>query len=79
MKEKVLNILEDICEDGIVKEELDIDLMKSGLMDSLAFAELLALLEEELGIILSPSEFQREDLNTPAKIIEIVEAKGLEQ
>nr|WP_315023381.1 D-alanine--poly(phosphoribitol) ligase subunit DltC [uncultured Aminipila sp.] len=76
MKERILDMLAEICEDDIVRENLDIDLLKTDLLDSLAFAELLALVEEEFGIILSPSEFQRADLNTPAKIIEIIETRG---
>lgn len=76
MKERILDMLAEICEDDIVRENLDIDLLKTDLLDSLAFAELLALIEEEFGIILSPSEFQRSDLNTPAKIIEIIESRG---
>ena len=76
MKERLLEILAEICEDDIVKENMDIDLLKADLLDSLGFAELLALIEEEFGIILSPSEFQRKDLNTPAKIIEIIESRG---
>ncbi|WP_312653422.1 D-alanine--poly(phosphoribitol) ligase subunit DltC [Aminipila sp.] len=76
MKERILDMLAEICEDDIVKEDLNIDLLKTDLLDSLAFAELLALIEEEFGIILSPSEFQRSDLNTPAKIIEIIETRG---
>ncbi|QAT43371.1 D-alanine--poly(phosphoribitol) ligase subunit DltC [Aminipila luticellarii] len=76
MKEKILNMLAEICEDDIVKENLEIDLLKTDLLDSLGFAELLALVEEEFGIVLSPSEFQREDLSTPAKIIGIIQARG---
>lgn len=76
MKEKLLNMLAEICEDDIVKKEMGIDLLKTDLLDSLGFAELLALIEEEFGIILSPSEFQRKDLNTPAKILEILETRG---
>lgn len=77
MKEKILDMLAEICEDDIVKENLDIDLLKTDLLDSLGFAEMLALIEEDFGIVLSPSEFQREDLSTPAKIIEIIESRGL--
>ncbi|QHI72978.1 D-alanine--poly(phosphoribitol) ligase subunit 2 [Aminipila terrae] len=76
MKEKILDMLAEICEDDIVKENLDIDLLKTDLLDSLGFAEMLALIEEDFGIVLSPSEFQREDLSTPAKIIEIIESRG---
>lgn len=76
MREKILNMLAEICEDDVVKKNVDMDLLKTGLLDSLGFAEMLALVEEDFGIVLSPSEFQREDLNTPAKIIEIIESRG---
>ncbi|OPJ65256.1 D-alanine--poly(phosphoribitol) ligase subunit 2 [Clostridium oryzae] len=76
MKERLLDMLAEICEDDIVKENMNIDLLETDLLDSLGFAELLALIEDEFGIVLSPSEFQREDLNTPAKILEILETRG---
>lgn len=72
MKEKVLDILENICEDSVVREELDLDLFEEDLLDSLGFAELLVNIEDELGIVISPSEVTREDLNTPNKIIQMV-------
>ena len=41
MKEKVLDLLEEVCEDDIVREELDLDLFEEDILDSLGFAELL--------------------------------------
>lgn len=41
MEEKILSILEEICEDEVVYEDKDINLKEEGLMDSLAFVELL--------------------------------------
>ncbi|MEF9940794.1 MAG: D-alanine--poly(phosphoribitol) ligase subunit DltC [Lachnospiraceae bacterium] len=76
MKEQLLELLAEICEDDVVKEDMDLDLVETGLLDSLGFAELLAFIEEEFQIVLSPSEFQREDMNTPNKIIKILEARG---
>ncbi|MEG0874721.1 MAG: D-alanine--poly(phosphoribitol) ligase subunit DltC [Clostridiales bacterium] len=76
MQEELLDILADICEDDIVKEKLDIDLLKSGLLDSLGFAELLAEIDANFGIVLSPSEMNRDDFSTPQKIIEIVKSRG---
>ena len=49
MKEKVLDLLEEVCDDDVVREDLDMDLFEEELMDSLAFAELLAMIEDELG------------------------------
>ncbi len=76
MEEKILEILEAICEDSIVREERKIDLFEEDLLDSLGFAELLVNIEEELGIVISPSEVTREDMNTPEKIISLVMTKA---
>ena len=75
MKEKVLDLLEEVCDDDVVREDLDMDLFEEELMDSLAFAELLAMIEDELGVVLSPSEVVRSQVNTANKIIALVEEK----
>lgn len=76
MEEKILELLAGICEEDMVKEDLETELFESGLMDSLGFAEFLVELEEECGIVISPSEVEREDINTPKKILELASAKG---
>lgn len=76
MEEKVLAILEEICDDDIVRKDLSINLLDEGLMDSLDYTELIIMLEDELGIVISPSEYSREESDTPAKIIEIVRSKA---
>lgn len=76
MEEKILAILAEVCEDEAVKENLDQELFDSGLMDSLAFAELIFALEDKLGIIISPSEIKRDDMNTPQKILAVVKARA---
>lgn len=75
MKEKILDILEDICGDDIMREDRDIDLLEEDMMDSIDYTELLIAIEEQLGIIIAPSEVKREDMNTPNKIIAAVLAK----
>ncbi|MDO4395644.1 MAG: D-alanine--poly(phosphoribitol) ligase subunit DltC [Clostridia bacterium] len=76
LEEKVLDILEEICDDDIVRTDRDINLLDEGLMDSLDFTELIIMLEDQLGVIISPSEYTREESDTPAKIIEIVRSKA---
>ena len=76
MEEKVLAILEEICDDDIVRKDLNINLLDEGLMDSLDYTELIIMLEDELGLVISPSEYSREESDTPAKIIEIVRSKA---
>lgn len=76
MKEKVLDLLEEVCEDDIVREELDLDLFEEDILDSLGFAELLAMIEDELGIVIAPSEVVRNQVNTANKNIALVEEKS---
>ena len=75
MEEKILDLLEEVCDDDVVREDLDMDLFEEELMDSLAFAELLAMIEDELGVVISPSEVVRSQVNTANKIIALVEEK----
>lgn len=72
MEEKVLEMLADLCEDEVVKTNKEIDLFKTGLLDSLTFAELLFDIEDQFGIIIAPSEIEREDINTAQKIIDLI-------
>ena len=75
MEEKVLNLLVELCEDDDLRNNLEIDLFETDLLDSLAFAELLFELEDEFGIIIAPSEIDRSDINTPNKIISLVKER----
>ncbi|MEG0291652.1 MAG: D-alanine--poly(phosphoribitol) ligase subunit DltC [Anaerovoracaceae bacterium] len=76
MEEKILDLLEEICEEDIVRENLDISLSEEGLIDSLGYTELLIGLEDLFGIILAPSEISKEDVDTPNKIIALVKARS---
>lgn len=75
MREKILDVLAEICEDECVKDDLETELFESGLMDSLGFAEFLVELEERFEIVISPSEVERADIDTPNKILEMVESR----
>ena len=75
MEEKILDLLEEICEDDIIREERDMDLFEEDILDSLGFEELLTRIEEETGVIISPSEVVRDDINTVNKILELVKSK----
>ena len=58
MEEKILEILAEACEDDSVKEDMDMELFEADLLDSLGFAELLAELEEELGVVIDLPRWQ---------------------
>ena len=75
MEEKVLEMLAKLCEDEIVKENREIALFDTGLLDSLTFAELLFDIEDNFGVIIAPSEIERKDIDTPQKIIDQIKAR----
>ena len=69
IKEQVLEMLEEICEDEVVREDLDINMKEQGLMDSLAFVEMLVKIEEIFGLSIAPTEVTYEEIDTPNKVI----------
>ena len=74
VEETVLDILEEITGTDEVKENRDVDLFEEGLMDSLATVQLLVELEGQLSVQVPVSEFDRDQWNTPNKVIEQVKA-----
>ena len=76
MKQKVidtvLNLLEEICGDDVIRIDMDINLLEEDLIDSLDYTELLVGIEDALGVVMAPSELKREEMDTPNKIIEQV-------
>ena len=73
IKEQVLDMLEEICEDDVVREDLDINMKEEGLMDSLAFVEMLVKIEEIFGLSVAPTEVTYEEIDTPNKVITYIE------
>lgn len=73
VKEQVLDMLEEICEDDVVREDLDINMKEEGLMDSLAFVEMLVRIEELFGLSIAPTEVTYEEIDTPNKVIAYIE------
>ena len=76
MKQKVidtvLNLLEEICGDDVIRSDMDINLLEEDLIDSLDYTELLVGIEDALGVVMAPSELKREEMDTPNKTIEQV-------
>lgn len=69
VREIVLGLLEEICGDDAVREDLNINLLEEDLIDSLDYTELLIGIEDKTGVVMAPSELKREEMDTPAKII----------
>ena len=75
LEQKLLDLLEDICADPVVREERDMDLFDEGLLDSMAAIELLVALESEFGVTIAPTEVERDEMNTVNLIIERVKER----
>ena len=74
--EKVLQLLEAVAETDEVRTNLELPLYESQLLDSIKTVELMVRIEEELGLKISPSEFERENWGTPRKIIADLESRA---
>ncbi|WP_026575636.1 D-alanine--poly(phosphoribitol) ligase subunit 2 [Bacillus sp. UNC438CL73TsuS30] len=68
LNEQVIALVTEICQDDVVKEDPDIDLFESGLLDSFGTVELLVQIEERFGITVPITEFDRDTWNTPNNI-----------
>lgn len=68
LRNEVIDILVEVCQDEVVKENPDIELFQTGLLDSFGTVELLIQIEERLGILVPISEFDRDLWNTPTNI-----------
>lgn len=75
VEEKVLDMLEEICDDDAVREERDIDLFDAGLLDSMAAIEVLVNIQELFGIEIAPTAVEREEMNSVNKIIHQIEIR----
>ena len=72
MKKKLLEILAEVCDEDALAEtdDMDIDLIAEDLIDSMGFVELLVAIEENFGIVIAPSEYTKDEFNTPQKILD---------
>jgi len=73
VKEDVIDILNTIIGEDIT-DQMDDDFFDSGLLDSMATVELLLDLESKFDIQAPVSEFNRDEWNTPNKVIVKVES-----
>ena len=75
VEETLLDLLEEICADDVVREERDVDLFECGLLDSMGAIELLVAIEESFGVEIAPTAVEREEMNTVNKIVHQVQIR----
>lgn len=71
-EESVLNILAEVAENDIVKENPDIEIFEEGIIDSFATVGLLLEIQNNLGIDATITDFDRDEWATPNKIIAVL-------
>jgi len=73
--DKILQLLASVAETDEVLANLDLPLYDYDVLDSMKTVELMVALEQELGVKVSPAEFEREMWKTPRKIIADIEQR----
>ena len=58
MEDRIIEIIEKITEYKEIKNNKDIDLLENEILDSLAFIELIEMLNEEFNIELQPTQIK---------------------
>ena len=70
LEQKVLDLVAEIAGDDCVYDERDLDLFEEDLFDSMAAIEFLVTVEDVFGVSIAHTELEREEMNTPNKIID---------
>lgn len=73
--DQILDILARVAETDEVRTNPDLALYDLQILDSMKTVELITTIMEELGVAVSPSEFDREAWATPARIIADVQLR----
>jgi D-alanine--poly(phosphoribitol) ligase subunit 2 len=63
--EKILNVLAEVTETPEVLNQPDLALFDLQILDSMKTVQLIVALGEEIGVEISPAEFEREAWATP--------------
>ncbi len=75
MADQVLSVLARVSETDEVARDPDLPLYDLNVLDSLKTVELMVSLGERFGVEISPAEFERQEWETPRKIVAFVERK----
>lgn len=75
MENKIIDILVEVCENEKIRENTQIDLFDTEILDSLAFINLITRLEDEFDIEIQPTQIPSDTWRSVESIINLV--KGL--
>lgn len=69
MKNRIIEIIEDLTEFKELNKNPDIDLIENEILDSLAFIELIVKLNEEFNIEIQPTQVKPDTWRSIEKIV----------
>lgn len=75
MKDKILDVLASVAETEEVRTQPNLALYDLQILDSMKTVELIVAFGQELGVEISPAEFEREAWATPALLVADVERR----
>jgi D-alanine--poly(phosphoribitol) ligase subunit 2 len=75
MKDQILAVLARVAETDEVLRQPDLALYDLQILDSMKTVELIVALGQEVGVEISPAEFEREAWATPAKLVADIEKR----
>jgi D-alanine--poly(phosphoribitol) ligase subunit 2 len=73
--DKVLQVLASVAETDQVCANLDLPLYDLQILDSMKTVELIIAIGQQIGVEISPAEFEREEWATPRKLIADIERR----
>jgi len=79
MRDKVIKMLEDVCETTEIRDNQDVDLFEAGLLDSLGTVSLLLEIEEVFGLSLEPTDVDRSQISSVNRIVAFLASKGVSE
>lgn len=68
-EDKILDVLANVAETDEVRTNPDLQLYDLQVLDSMKTVELIVALGSEVGVEISPAEFERENWATPRKLV----------
>ena len=72
-RDQVLDLLTEVAETNVIKENPDVELFEEGIIDSFQTVGLLLEIQNKLDIEVSSMDFDRDERATPNKIVAVLE------
>ena len=72
-RDQVLDLLTEVAETNVIKENPDVELFEEGIIDSFQTVGLLLEIQNKLDIEVSSMDFERDEWATPNKIVAVLE------